>query len=106
MERFLLSLALRLLPSKIFGVSTATIAAIAPEIVEAFSTVGRVIAALRANGQDEQSAARAAFATYSQTSVDERIALLERILAEYQKRDADMAAAITEEMGAPATPAR
>ena len=61
MERFLLSLALRLLPSKIFGVSTATIAAIAPEIVEAFSTVGRVIAALRANGQDEQSAARAAF---------------------------------------------
>ena len=47
-------------------------------------------------------AARAAFASYSQTSVDQRIALLERIVVEYQKRYADMAAAITEEMGAPA----
>ncbi len=46
-------------------------------------------------------AARAAFASYSQTSVDERVALLERVIAEYQKRYADMAAAITEEMGAP-----
>jgi aldehyde dehydrogenase (NAD+) len=47
-------------------------------------------------------AARKAFATYSQTSREERIALLEKIIAEYQKRYADMAAAITEEMGAPA----
>ena len=46
-------------------------------------------------------AARAAFATYSQTSVDERVALLERVIAEYKKRYDDMAAAITEEMGAP-----
>ena len=46
-------------------------------------------------------AARKAFASYSQTSVDERVALLERVLAEYQKRYADVAAAITEEMGAP-----
>ena len=46
--------------------------------------------------------ARAAFASYSQTSVEERVALLERIVAEYQKRYADMAAAISEEMGAPA----
>ncbi len=46
-------------------------------------------------------AARAAFASYSQTSVAERVALLERIIAEYQNRYADMAAAITEEMGAP-----
>jgi aldehyde dehydrogenase (NAD+) len=46
-------------------------------------------------------AARRAFASYSQTSVAERVALLERIIAEYQKRYADMAAAITEEMGAP-----
>ena len=46
-------------------------------------------------------AARAAFASYSQTSVAERVALLERVIAEYQKRYADMAAAITEEMGAP-----
>jgi aldehyde dehydrogenase (NAD+) len=47
-------------------------------------------------------AARKAFASYSQTSVTERQALLEAIIAEYQKRYADMAAAITEEMGAPA----
>ncbi len=46
-------------------------------------------------------AARAAFASYSQTSVDERVALLERVIAEYKKRYDDMAAAITEEMGAP-----
>ncbi len=46
-------------------------------------------------------AARRAFETYSQTSVDQRVALLERIITEYQKRYADMAAAITDEMGAP-----
>ena len=46
-------------------------------------------------------AARRAFEAYSQTSVADRIALLEAILAEYQRRYADMAAAITEEMGAP-----
>ena len=47
-------------------------------------------------------AARAAFASYSQTGVADRIALLERIIAEYKIRYNDMAAAITEEMGAPA----
>ena len=47
-------------------------------------------------------AARKAFASYSQTSVAERVALLEACIAEYKKRYADMAAAITEELGAPA----
>ena len=47
-------------------------------------------------------AARKAFASFSQTSREERIDLLERIIAEYQKRFEDMAKAITEEMGAPA----
>jgi len=47
-------------------------------------------------------AARRAFDSYSQTTVATRVALLEAIIAEYQKRYADMAAAITEEMGAPA----
>jgi aldehyde dehydrogenase (NAD+) len=46
-------------------------------------------------------AARKAFASYSQTSREERIDLLERVIAEYQKRFEDMAKAITEEMGAP-----
>src|SRR5471032_1188148 len=48
-------------------------------------------------------AARKAFETYSLTSREERIDLLQRILAEYQKRFGDMANAITEEMGAPAS---
>jgi aldehyde dehydrogenase (NAD+) len=47
-------------------------------------------------------AARKAFASFSQTSREERIDILERIIAEYQKRFEDMAKAITEEMGAPA----
>jgi aldehyde dehydrogenase (NAD+) len=42
-----------------------------------------------------------AFRTFSQTSGEERIELLERIVAESKKRHKDMAKAITEEMGAP-----
>jgi aldehyde dehydrogenase (NAD+) len=48
-------------------------------------------------------AAQKAFKTFSVTSREERLDLLQRIAAEYQKRYADMAAAITEEMGAPAS---
>ncbi len=48
-------------------------------------------------------AARKAFETFSQTSREDRIDLLQRILAEYQKRFGDIAHAITEEMGAPAS---
>jgi aldehyde dehydrogenase (NAD+) len=46
-------------------------------------------------------AARAAFESFSQTSKQERVALLQRIAAEYQKRVPDIAKAISEEMGAP-----
>jgi len=49
------------------------------------------------------SAARRAFGTWSLVSADDRRALLERILAAYKARYADIAAAITAEMGAPAT---
>ena len=48
------------------------------------------------------AAARKAFESYSQTSREERIALLERILEVYQRRSAEFAEAITLEMGAPA----
>ena len=48
-------------------------------------------------------AARKAFATWSQTSREERLDLLQAILAEYQKRAGDLAEAVTEEMGAPAS---
>ena len=47
-------------------------------------------------------AARKAFSSWSKTSREERLAVLQRILDEYQKRADDLAAAITEEMGAPA----
>ncbi|SLN37770.1 3-succinoylsemialdehyde-pyridine dehydrogenase [Pseudoruegeria aquimaris] len=49
------------------------------------------------------AAARAAFASYSRTSVDDRIALLESILAVYKRRYDEFATTITQEMGAPAT---
>jgi aldehyde dehydrogenase (NAD+) len=48
------------------------------------------------------TAARRAFAGWSQSSREERLDLLQAILAEYQKRANDLAAAVTEEMGAPA----
>src|SRR3984957_12800049 len=46
-------------------------------------------------------AARRAFTGWSQTSREQRLNLLEAILAEYQKRAGDLADAVTEEMGAP-----
>ncbi len=46
-------------------------------------------------------AAQKAFISFSQTTREQRIELLERIVVEYQKRYEDMAKAITEEMGAP-----
>jgi aldehyde dehydrogenase (NAD+) len=47
------------------------------------------------------AAARRAFESYSQTSVEERAALLGRIIEEYKARIPDLAAAISQEMGAP-----
>lgn len=47
------------------------------------------------------AAARRAFPTWSATSLEERIALVERLLEVYKSRTHDMARAISEEMGAP-----
>jgi aldehyde dehydrogenase (NAD+) len=47
------------------------------------------------------AAARRAFATWSVTSKEERLELLEAILAEYLKRERELGEAVTEEMGAP-----
>lgn len=46
-------------------------------------------------------AARRAFETYSQTTREERVALLGKVLAAYQARFADVCTAISDEMGAP-----
>ncbi|MEP6784554.1 MAG: aldehyde dehydrogenase family protein [Sphingomonadales bacterium] len=47
------------------------------------------------------AAARRAFETFSQTSREERLALLDRIVAEYKKRIPDFARSMAAEMGAP-----
>lgn len=47
------------------------------------------------------AAARRAFASFSRTSVDERKALLDRVIEGYKARVPDLAQAISEEMGAP-----
>src|SRR5579872_6750783 len=64
---------------------------------------GHISAGSAADVDKAVAAARKAFATYSRTTREERIDLLERIQAEYQKRFGDIAKAITEEMGAPAS---
>ena len=52
---------------------------------------------------DAVLAARQAFEGFAATPLAERIALLERILAEYERRSPDLARAMTSEMGAPAS---
>lgn len=47
------------------------------------------------------AAAKEAFETWSLTSKEERVAVMERVCEVYQERIADMASAITDEMGAP-----
>ena len=47
------------------------------------------------------AAAKAAFETFSRTSREERVAMMERIVAVYQGRMDEVAATISEEMGAP-----
>jgi aldehyde dehydrogenase (NAD+) len=66
------------------------------------AVAGRISMGSAADVDKAVKAARTAFETWSQSSVEERIALFERLIEEYKKRYADMAAAITEEMGAPA----
>ncbi|WP_234189182.1 aldehyde dehydrogenase family protein [Shinella sp. NM-101] len=52
------------------------------------------------------AAAKRAFVTYSQTSVEERLALLEKLLAVYKRRYDEMVDTITMELGAPKTMTR
>ncbi|HEX3782577.1 MAG TPA: aldehyde dehydrogenase family protein [Pseudonocardiaceae bacterium] len=49
------------------------------------------------------AAAKAAFPTWSQTSREERLRLLEAVVEVYQRRFADLTATVTAEMGAPAS---
>jgi aldehyde dehydrogenase (NAD+) len=68
--------------------------------------LGEIAMGSAADADRAVAAARAAFAAFSATPADERIALLERILAEYDARAEDFAQAMRLEMGAPITWAR
>ena len=67
------------------------------------AVAGRISMGSAADVDKAVKAAKKAFATWSQTSREERLDVLNRILAEYQKRFGDLATAVTEEMGAPAS---
>lgn len=65
--------------------------------------VGRISLGSDADVDRAVAAAKEAFDLYSQWTVEQRMALLERIVEVYQARYADVAEAIRLEMGAPAT---
>ena len=71
---------------------------------------GQVIAQISLGGQADVdravAAARGAFESFSMTPVAERVALLERIVAEFDRRAPELASLVTAEMGAPAWLAR
>jgi aldehyde dehydrogenase (NAD+) len=68
--------------------------------------VARISAGTPADVDRAVAAARRAFETYGRSSREERIALLERIAAVYEKRLGEIAETISEEMGAPMPLAR
>ena len=62
---------------------------------------GKISIGTAADVDKAVKAARHAFATWSLSSREERLELLQAIAAEYQKRSADLGEAVSEEMGAP-----
>ncbi|BBX68448.1 aldehyde dehydrogenase family protein [Mycolicibacterium psychrotolerans] len=64
---------------------------------------GRIALGSSADVDVAVQAARRAFATWSQTTREQRLDVLSAILTEYQKRAGDLADAVHEEMGAPAS---
>ena len=68
--------------------------------------VARISAGTPADVDRAVAAARRAFDTYGRSSREERVALLERIAAVYEKRLGEIAETISEEMGAPMPLAR
>ena len=62
---------------------------------------GKIALGTAADVDKAVKAARKAFATWSLSSREERLDLLQAIATEYEKRFADLGAAVSEEMGAP-----
>ncbi len=71
-----------------------------PSTEEAFT---RIAVGSAADVDRAVAAARAAFPAFARTSRTERLDLLHAILSEYEKRYEDVAAALSQEMGAPLT---
>ena len=65
------------------------------------AVVGQVVMASAADADAAVAAAREAFENWSQTSREERLAILKRMVEVYEARMEDMAVAISTEMGAP-----
>lgn len=77
-----------------------------PKFLDVVNPATETISGIMSIGNAEDldravKAARKAFGSYSKTSVEDRACLLEQIISEYRVRYADMAEAISEEMGAP-----
>jgi aldehyde dehydrogenase (NAD+) len=64
---------------------------------------GKIAIGTAADVDRAVQAARKAFGTWSATTREERLDVLQAILAEYAKRAGDLADAVSEEMGAPAS---
>jgi aldehyde dehydrogenase (NAD+) len=64
-------------------------------------SIGRIAMGNAADVDRAVAAAKKAFETFSRTSKEERIALLERIIEVYKKYLPELASAISDEMGAP-----
>jgi aldehyde dehydrogenase (NAD+) len=77
---------------------TATLDVIDPSTEEAYTKIAMGTAE---DVNRAVAAAKAAFPSYSQTTREERLALLKKIAEVYQTRYADIAQAISKEMGAP-----
>ncbi len=89
-----------------FYIDGAWVDPVAPKTLDVINpategVAGRISLGGAADVDKAVKAARKAFETFSRTTREQRIELLERIVEEYQKRYSDMAEAITEEMGAP-----
>ena len=84
-------------------VKPATIDVVNPATEEVYT---KIAGGSAADVDKAVAAARAAFLAFSQTKKAERVALLKKIIAEYDKRAEDIAQSVSLEMGAPLAMAR
>jgi aldehyde dehydrogenase (NAD+) len=94
-----------------FYIDGAWVDPVSPDPVEVINPATEQPIATISNASTEDAeraiqAARQAFKSFSKTSKEERMALMERLLEAYTKRHEDIAQAISQEMGAPIDLAR